>query len=263
MPKHRCNRCGEDLSNETLLREHQQAVIPCKRQDLPEPEGISASKEQELRQRRRRGDPTSEAAQWAQVYGIIFPDDPVPSPCKSFVSQHWCITADMIDVEICPVQGDDDGEDYAHRYERFEEYSRRELPTYIRPRVEAQVQRIMEEHLRTNSIMRILEDGLQHMFDTFRHTEGMYEIRPTLPGLPPGRHATVWNPEVSHWEHGALINGLNNFNDVFNSLAESDSGYASRLNWVPSRFESNERTDGTHEYDGQEHGESGAADDYV
>jgi hypothetical protein len=54
----------------------------CKRQEGPTLEGITPDMATRLKARKRAPCPQSENDRWKDIYEVLFPNEPVPSPCE-------------------------------------------------------------------------------------------------------------------------------------------------------------------------------------
>ncbi|KAK1754421.1 hypothetical protein QBC47DRAFT_218003 [Echria macrotheca] len=76
--KNACNRCFESFDDPKGLKEHQRSKTPCRLRDSAPTHVISDEQEEQLRARAK---PNSSATEkWQDMYRIIFPGVPVPSP---------------------------------------------------------------------------------------------------------------------------------------------------------------------------------------
>jgi len=116
------------------LDSHFMAVTSCEL-SLAEPaEGITSNIEKQLRSRKKTHRDQTEAERWEQIYRILFPLEPVPSPCElcsistcSHFSQTSFIppchqSNDMLDFE--PVQDDAVQSPESRELADYEHYSR-------------------------------------------------------------------------------------------------------------------------------------------
>ncbi|KAL1882362.1 hypothetical protein VTK73DRAFT_1921 [Phialemonium thermophilum] len=77
-PKHICHRCYKPFEDEGVLRGHLRADKPCFIQnENPFVDMFSIETEKKLRVRSRAKE---DAEKWKEIYGILFPGEPVPSP---------------------------------------------------------------------------------------------------------------------------------------------------------------------------------------
>ena len=81
-----CDRCWQVFNGQEQLYEHRRAVRICSLQPENQPEGISPEIETKLRSRKKlipKDTTTTEAEKWKEIYKLLFPQDVVPSPCKT------------------------------------------------------------------------------------------------------------------------------------------------------------------------------------
>ncbi|GAB1312849.1 hypothetical protein MFIFM68171_03059 [Madurella fahalii] len=124
--KNSCPRCFEHFDTADALNNHQRADIPCK---VKHPSSDAITEEQEKQLRARAKAHCSEETRWEEMYRIIFPGEPIPSPyydsdpeassnamCSRFKSKDEC-----------------------------KEFLRAELPRLVRPAMEQYVNSLFQE----------------------------------------------------------------------------------------------------------------------
>ena len=79
-----CPRCLLELADYDALGCHLNQEARCERQPSRKIEGITIQQIERLKSKKRLSSDQNEEARWKEVYTIIFPDEPVPSPCRSF-----------------------------------------------------------------------------------------------------------------------------------------------------------------------------------
>jgi hypothetical protein len=80
-----CERCNELFVTEEVLKTHFMAVKSCELQPPSPAEGITDAIEKKLRSRKKTHREQSAEEKWKEIYGILFPNQSIPSACK-FVS---------------------------------------------------------------------------------------------------------------------------------------------------------------------------------
>jgi len=78
-----CQRCKEIFQNQEDLDGHFVGVKSCELVCIEPAEGITSALEKQLRCRKKTHPGQTEEERWKQIYGILFPHEPVPaSACK-------------------------------------------------------------------------------------------------------------------------------------------------------------------------------------
>jgi hypothetical protein len=70
------------FKNQEELEAHARLTISCELQAYNPVDGISSEVKEQLRSRKKTPG-QSEADRWRDIYQLLFPGTPVPSPCKS------------------------------------------------------------------------------------------------------------------------------------------------------------------------------------
>ncbi len=77
-----CLRCGVVFLYQEDLKSHLRSEVQCEVRQMPPVEGICARKLSLLKSKKKNSDDPGEEGRWRDVYRILFPGAPVPSPCK-------------------------------------------------------------------------------------------------------------------------------------------------------------------------------------
>ena len=77
-----CERCNELFRDEQELEKHFMAVKACELQPPVPADGITEAVDKRLRSRKKTHREQSADERWKEIYGILFPNQIVPSPCK-------------------------------------------------------------------------------------------------------------------------------------------------------------------------------------
>jgi hypothetical protein len=65
------------------MKQHRMAVKACKLKPFVSAEGITSAVEKQLRSRKKAHASQTQEQRWKEIYGLLFPMDSVPSPCKT------------------------------------------------------------------------------------------------------------------------------------------------------------------------------------
>jgi hypothetical protein len=88
-----CARCGETFNGQEDLDSHVRSDIQCERHEVVVIEGICPRKLKLLKCKKKNEDDPSEEGRWRDVFRILFPGAPVPSPCESNIplAEFFCV----------------------------------------------------------------------------------------------------------------------------------------------------------------------------
>lgn len=80
-----CKRCWTLFKSQEELEEHMiiQAADICETVPGKTPDGITVEQVMQLRSRKKSTREQSDEDRWRDIYRLLFPDEQVPSPCKS------------------------------------------------------------------------------------------------------------------------------------------------------------------------------------
>jgi hypothetical protein len=86
-----CPRCGLEFTDQEELNNHLRSVPQCDNLSISTTDGICGRKLKLLKcKKKNTGDP-GEEGRWRDVYRILFPGAPIPSPCECFETKsHVC-----------------------------------------------------------------------------------------------------------------------------------------------------------------------------
>ena len=85
----RCPRCWLEFQEPRGLERHLRSDIQCEKRQKPAFEEISETTLKLLKCKKRQSSDPGEEGKWRDIYGILFPGAPVPSPCKNLLISHW------------------------------------------------------------------------------------------------------------------------------------------------------------------------------
>jgi len=125
--KNHCQRCLGYFESEDSLQEHCQSEKPCKLAKNKTVDFCSDAKETLLRARAKAG--LSEEQKWQEMYKILFPGEPVPSPCYD--------SSDETGAAPQESRSKDD--------ERIKDHIRVHLPRLVRPLMERYVDELFQD----------------------------------------------------------------------------------------------------------------------
>ena len=77
-----CERCNDLFPCEQELKNHFMAVKSCDLQRPAPTDGITETIAKRLRSRKKTHREQSEEERWKEIYGILFPNQIIPSACK-------------------------------------------------------------------------------------------------------------------------------------------------------------------------------------
>jgi hypothetical protein len=230
-----CQRCWITMPHLQAMARHANEEIRCERTDRPQPEGVDQDKMRLIT--------SSWGATWTQIYGILFPGAPIPSPYyeppSSPPDRGTALPPSPASQEIVD----------------FESYSRRALPTLVEANLQAIVGAEMapiEESLRTLlvDIVRRCQSTVAQNFQRLhgaKPNSNSSTRSPSLGSVPiqqPLPQPSIVNQALHHYqeppfqslEAGVSDWGsrLENHVHVEGSQAPfSDSGYGSAVNHDP------------------------------
>jgi hypothetical protein len=81
-PRNYCERCFHSFSALSDLEFHRMSITDCASRAVEPPEAITPAVEIVLKSRKKAYPNQTEEDRWKCVYRILFPDEPVPNPCK-------------------------------------------------------------------------------------------------------------------------------------------------------------------------------------
>ena len=82
-----CRRCWKTFKAQTQLDSHMTVAAAdiCEVQPVRTPEGITPDQEKRLRSRKKTSPTQSDEDRWKDIYRLLFPNEEIPSPCKTFI----------------------------------------------------------------------------------------------------------------------------------------------------------------------------------
>jgi len=82
-----CQNCKETFSDARDLAEHEMMVQGCEISDRSVPSDITSYQEKQLKSRKHNARRRSDEEKWCDIYGLLFPNEQIPSPCEYFLSR--------------------------------------------------------------------------------------------------------------------------------------------------------------------------------
>ena len=76
-----CQRCKQLFKNQDEVNKHLRESTPCKLSDDDHPDGVTADIVEKLRSKKTAQ--RKEVERWQDIYKLLFPNEMVPSPCKT------------------------------------------------------------------------------------------------------------------------------------------------------------------------------------
>ncbi|EHK98534.1 hypothetical protein M7I_5618 [Glarea lozoyensis 74030] len=137
-----CPRCKGLFPNKVELDAHFISIEGCELNTRELQEGINDDTEKRLRSRKKAHRDQTEAERWVEIYGVLFPNETVPTPYFE-------------EIETEPTNSP-----HSHDLSNYEEYSRTELPRIFRSALEESIAREaqpIEERLRSQLVGLIRE----------------------------------------------------------------------------------------------------------
>jgi hypothetical protein len=89
-----CKRCWLPFKTQEALDAHLTVVNICSLQPGQAAEGLTADLEKRLKSRKKTSPDQSEEARWKEIYGLLFPNEVAPNPCKSAMNPNCLIAVD-------------------------------------------------------------------------------------------------------------------------------------------------------------------------
>ncbi|KAK4162988.1 hypothetical protein QBC43DRAFT_69153 [Cladorrhinum sp. PSN259] len=130
--KNYCSRCLNHFDNEETLKAHQRSEVPCKLERSKTLDAITDSQEKQLRTRAKAG--SSEEDKWREMYRVIFPKAPVPSPYYDTASDSSGSDSSSASQKSRFLNAED-----------CKEYLRTELPRIVRIEITQVVNQMFED----------------------------------------------------------------------------------------------------------------------
>jgi Zn-finger nucleic acid-binding protein len=84
---YQCQRCKDVFANDDELDSHIEADRGCNTKPTEHVDGITKKMKEQIQCRKKAFPGQTEAERWKQIYQILFPDEAVPSPCKSHIEK--------------------------------------------------------------------------------------------------------------------------------------------------------------------------------
>ena len=81
-----CKRCWQTFKVQESLDAHLTVVNICSLQTGQAAEGLTADLEKKLKSRKKSSPDQTEEARWKEIYGLLFPNEVVPNPCKPIIA---------------------------------------------------------------------------------------------------------------------------------------------------------------------------------
>jgi hypothetical protein len=78
-----CQRCQELFEDQDQVSEHLKEANACELSYILQADGVTSEIVEKLRSRKRTHKNQTEVEKWQDIYKLLFPNEIVPSPCKS------------------------------------------------------------------------------------------------------------------------------------------------------------------------------------
>ncbi|EPE28709.1 Zn2/Cys6 DNA-binding protein [Glarea lozoyensis ATCC 20868] len=150
-----CPRCKGLFPNKVELDAHFISIEGCELNTRELQEGINDDTEKRLRSRKKAHRDQTEAERWVEIYGVLFPNETVPTPYFE-------------EIETEPTNSP-----HSHDLSNYEEYSRTELPRIFRSALEESIAREaqpIEERLRSQ-LVGLIRECQDRMFLKYRSSQ--------------------------------------------------------------------------------------------
>ncbi|PMD53503.1 uncharacterized protein K444DRAFT_541329 [Hyaloscypha bicolor E] len=141
-----CPRCCQQFESQEELQAHSRLAVSCELQPCREQEGITADVEKQLKSRKKTSAGQSEADRWREIYQILFPGEPVPSP---YNYENWSASRDFLN---------------------YVAFAREEVPRRFRQSLEAIITAGIEpiEHQIIARMEDLIRDCQEQTFSSYR-----------------------------------------------------------------------------------------------
>jgi hypothetical protein len=136
-----CPRCWICLKDFNDLKLHLNQEIRCEAWDSEERDGVTAEQLEKLKCKKRPVPDQTDESRWNEIYAILFPKEPLPSPCMTcfrsvFFDLHVLIICTDYDWDILEDSTDQRLDFELQCFEDFKEYSRIYLPVVVESKLE-------------------------------------------------------------------------------------------------------------------------------
>lgn len=250
-----CPRCGESFNEQEELDSHARNDIQCEIGEVIAFEGIGPRKLKLLKCKKKSEDDPGEEGRWRDVFRILFPGAPFPTPCESNIlpaesfasrpnlDQDFEVPSQIAEPQHFRVNRE-------RQAESFEQFSNAHLPGLVENRlvdvIRQRLNQLVEEELK-NSLPDIIKSAVSDLFQAWERSKSS---APTKPGvapsetiLPPKNPPTETIPNMEHYTSFAddaafATPPASHFNNAFESrqtvpnLQEpSNSNFANAQNY--------------------------------